>query len=134
MCFFFLGEVYVSDNSVNVFPWVSGKIIIAIKQVAAHMQLWIQNNFGKPKIPTHVGNIFIRIKMTKNLSGKGFIFWANFSGHYEFARVLRSYVNTGIFWYDFIKKRLHADIFIHNFLLLCTRIVIWIRWHVEYEY
>ena len=29
--------------------------------------------------------------------GKGLISWANFSEHYEFARVLQSYVNTGLF-------------------------------------
>ena len=58
---------YISDNSVNVLPWVSGNMSMAKMHNKIQIALWTQNTAGNPIIWTSEGNIFKLMKDTKYL-------------------------------------------------------------------
>ena len=58
---------YISDNSVNVLPWVSGNMNMAKMHNKIQIALWTQNTAGNPIIWTSDGNIFKLMKDTKYL-------------------------------------------------------------------
>ena len=58
---------HISDNSVNVLPWVSGNMNMAKMHNKIQIALWTQNTAGNPIIWTSDGNIFKLMKDTKYL-------------------------------------------------------------------
>ena len=63
-CFCFLE--YMLDNSVKVFPCVSGNISMAMIHTRPQIPLWIQNIFGNPRRLTQAGKIFNVTEITLN--------------------------------------------------------------------